>query len=1051
MSKKHRLVWAVLGGLGLLLPLACGGGTSGPNVGTAAQMEIIEVSNGFGRLLPYEIRRVDPATNQPTNEVVSIRTQATLQANAIPGNPILPPTQWKTTAVLPNNAPGNHFVYARFKNDILLESVLNAASASPLDQGGIQVVVVDPILGTSTDVSGVAFVGGRTVRNGEVQQWVRAGDPDLSESPDDLVALVTDIGGSTPGFGFPGTVGAGFAGASILVDDATFVFVADNDNNLGTYDTFPLGAQINIRINSSVTATNGNQLLSPGVASSTVGGDLIGPEVAQSPPPLSIPNILPGNSIENVDPETKVSISFTEPVQPLTIGTLVDPPSTSSAVSIQFLAGGNTVSVPFRLEAPSVYDLTNFNLIPAFPLPGAPPEGVSGTTVEEQNRITVMVNTNQTGDLVASPNMNTLNAQTSFMTGAGPGVINAPVAPDTIYLGRGGSLPTISVIDLNGFGQGTGTPVFDEDCPIKEGSTNFPNNPNVSTQGALLVPPLQVGTSTLDGGSEGVFTLSKDSNLSSRLLSSNLVQAVGDIMIGHALDGTFNNGPPPFGCQAEGGNLCASSANKLVDFVRAGNVLQPAGLGTGAQTSTIIIGAENLISWSPHPNPPPLAFPPTCLSPYIAGQEPTSVDALGLDLINGGALVSNLLGPSQGSPLGIPSQCVPPQGLLTPEQNTFFMGPSLPSTNISSCTSYTYRQQIGHFLYVVDRVRSEVLVINSNRFTLIDRINVPDPTSLAMGPNVDFLAVSNRAANSVSFIDIRPASSTFHQVVKTTAVGAGPTGIAWDTANEDIIVTNTAENTISIISAFGFTVRKTVGSQLNAPFEVAITPRQLGFGFARGVYFGWILNRNGKVSIFESGPDGNNGRGFDTIIGIAPFDFPNPRAIRHDPSYLFGGVWVLHEDELGRGKLSNLVIESATQGIIPLTAATLGGGSKLRDLEFAIRNVIDADQLTGIPVDIAFDNQRNLAGLGNIFNQFSAGSPLNTNGKSYVKSDGISTFSSYTPQFMFLAVPVSSEGPGVVDVISLDNFARFDTNPFVPGIQSIQASGVNVLSDYFRQ
>lgn len=45
---------------------------------------------------------------------------------------------------------------------------------------------------------------------------------------------------------------------------------------------------------------------------------------------------------------------------------------------------------------------------------------------------------------------------TSFTTGEGPGIVNAPVAPECIYVGIGGAQSGVSVIDLNGFGQGTG-------------------------------------------------------------------------------------------------------------------------------------------------------------------------------------------------------------------------------------------------------------------------------------------------------------------------------------------------------------------------------------------------------------------------------------------------------------------------------------------------------------------------------------------------------------------------------------------------------------------
>jgi hypothetical protein len=55
------------------------------------------------------------------------------------------------------------------------------------------------------------------------------------------------------------------------------------------------------------------------------------------------------------------------------------------------------------------------------------------------------------------------------------------------------------------------------------------------------------------------------------------------------------------------------------------------------------------------------------------------------------------------------------------------------------------------------------------------------------------------------------------------------------------------------------------------------------------------------------------------------------------------------------------------------------------------------------------------------------------------------------PDFMFAAVPNSNEGPGVIDVIALTSgFNRFDTDLYLPGIQSIPCPGARFLSTYFR-
>ena len=73
-------------------------------------------------------------------------------------------------------------------------------------------------------------------------------------------------------------------------------------------------------------------------------------------------------------------------------------------------------------------------------------------------------------------------------------------------------------------------------------------------------------------------------------------------------------------------------------------------------------GASNLVSWAPHPNPPPLVFPPLCSTPLIGALEPTSFDTV---LISG---LQNLLQHIKPEPkvVGI-EEAVPPDVLKTPK------------------------------------------------------------------------------------------------------------------------------------------------------------------------------------------------------------------------------------------------------------------------------------------------------------------------------------------------------------------------------------------------
>jgi DNA-binding beta-propeller fold protein YncE len=1036
------------GSLAALLLAGCGGGGAAGGA-SGSTHELVLVSNGFAELLPHKTYRIETLNSPSGPQVVAIRSEQDLLDNVVVGNPVHAVPVYPEETILPSGAPGNHFIYARFSRPILFGSVLSSSPGLLENNsmtGSIVVSSIEPQTGESKVIRGQVFINGETYGSTPVgspaalprERWVAADGSALDFNDDG------EVNSDDPGFGFPGSEGT-FVGQSLLISPDTVVFVVDSDSNLSTHEAFPTGVQIRMDIKTSVRDELGKPLAHSALASTTVGIDTVRPEVLSSPPPTSTPLITPGGGELDVDPLTTITVEFSEPLQPDAVGDLlsVAVPNLSSAIGVTFGQAPSIVDVPFHVRPVSVYDLSRWELLPAFNFPG------SGPTVGDCgifSRVDVAVRAGNLIDLTGNPSQ--LPSSTFFLTGEGPGIVNVPVTPDAVYLGRSGGQPGISVVDLNGFGQGTGNPTYDPADPIEEGNTNYPNNLNVKLQGTLMRPPLSAGTCTIDGGSQGVFTLALDSSLQDRVVRAPVVQSVGDMMLGYSLDVAFNNAPAPFGCQGQGGNLCAADGFKQVATIIDGSTLSPATLNPNG-TIVLIDGGPNIVGWGPHPNPPPLIYPPLCVSPYIGGQEPTSIDTP----------AGNLLVP--GDAFGNPALGIPPSGLLSLQGNVFFQGPSLPATNVNACSLYGLRQQAGQFMYVIDRARNEILVLNSNRMTVIDRIVVPDPTSLAIGTNVDFLVVSSQSTDSVTFIDIDPASSSFHQIVKTVAVGNAPRGIAWEPGNEDIFVCNEGGNSISIISAFSLSVRKIVTSSLDRPFEVAMTPRQAGFGHLRNVYFAYILGRNGRVSVFESGPNSVNGWGYDDIIGAIPMEYRNPKTILADPLDLRSAFWVVHEGPLNagtqlldgsptEGALTKIVAETAFPGVLPLNFQSLLI-PQFRDISYAVVVSIGEERLTGVPVDLAFDNMRNLGGIVNWVTNFSAGSPVPLNGKSIVRQAG-APLPTNQPRFLFAAVPSPTLGLGGVDVILLDGaFLRFDTNVFEPGIQSIDAMGTVSLMDYFRQ
>ena len=1048
-----------------MLAAACSSDDGVVNSGTnpgggrpVTSLHLNEVSHGFGQILPHLVFRPG------TSEIVAIRTAADISQNVYRGNAILPTVQLPPDAIGPGGTPGNHYLFANFTEALDPLDVIDPANAGGMGNGlsgAVTLTAIDTVTGATSAVPGRAFVGGQTV-------VLEGGQPVLQTwaTFDSATGRIVPNSAIPEAQGFPGATGQ-IPNAETLVSPNTILFVADDDSDLTSFETFPSGVTIRFRATTALQTSNGTPLEDQVLAAVTVGPDLQTPELLFTPPPSSQPIISPGNGDINVSPETTIRVEFSEPVQPYSLGKIQGqgPALLSSAMEILFGPITGPITVPMNVKPMSPYDLSAYELIPAFAFPGKGSDPLIST---EYSTVSIALSAMQVEDLSARDdpfnpgqplrNLNALSAQTFFETGEGVGIVNVPVAPDVIFAGRRGSAPGMSVVDLNGFGQSTGNPVSSTPFPL-EGESRFPYDPNILLNPGIR-PLLSVGTSTVDGGSAGVFTLTRDSNLGDLVAAVPTLSDATDIHFAHALDSVFRNAPPPFGCQAGGGNVCALDGLKVIGYElepSQPNTLQPA--FPTSFGGPLPVGYENIISWAPHPNPPGLAFPPQCVSPFLGASEPTSIDMLA-------GSVQNLL--VTGNPFPDLTLGSPPTGLLTLEQNQFFVGPSFGQVDPLSCRDYMMREQIGHFLYVLDRPRGEIVVFNSNRMFVLDRLPVADPVSMAIGPNLDLLAVSNQLADTVTFIDINPTSATFHTVVAAVGVGDSPRGLAFDPTNEDLIVCNELEGSLSILSVSNLTVRRTVTSLLERPFELAVTPRMTSFSFERGVYFGFILDRNDTCAVFESGPNGVNGWGFDDILGTLPFDFLAPKAIQVDPNSLNASVYIAHEGPislvtgaagaLGDGAISRVFLDDATIGTVPL--ATPGGtvpSPSFRDLQFDVSLSLgqSSGALSGIPIDLAFDNQRNLGGTTGPRSVFSAGLPLPANSKATVRIDtqlGMISRRTSTPRFLFAAIPGPADA-GVIDVLQVEAAGAplFDVNPYVTGVQSISAPRVSVLCDYFRQ
>jgi hypothetical protein len=557
-------------------------------------------------------------------------------------------------------------------------------------------------------------------------------------------------------------------------------------------------------------------------------------------------------------------------------------------------------------------------------------------------------------------------------------------------------------------------------------------NPNIGAP--ELDPPLSADPARgrIIGGGAGVLTLTQDSRGNTRLLDDTSVASVGDIHIGCPLDLVYNT---------EARNRYSTRSNQV-------------------NPVSFLVQVGNNITTAPHPNPPPLRIErPDAPERGIFGERPTRTSSSG----GGGAVIvtvppclrspRNLL--VRGNPFARTQSEV---GLFGSYVEGVFNGPQPPPPSPPVATPYcpfTSRQQIGHFLYVLDRESRQVLVVNSNRFTVLDTIRLSDPTSLAMSPNLRYLAVSNFSSASVSIIDINPLSPTFHQVIAEERVAPGPSDIAWQPDGEDIFVVSTPSNAVTILGGLDFRVRRTIAGFLTNPVGVSVSERYFTTGNLSQIYYAYILNNNGTVAIYESGPDGVNGIGFNDVVGVVQGQtFPRPGKIIQDYTVQRSAVLIAHVDESGVGQVSRLELTSTPTGAQQIQQ-NQGGFLQpptFRQKEWTVTQRFGglnptrprSSQLSGnAPVDLAMDEMYNggaAADQVTDYNRQFQLSPMGHSGKGMVKTGlvGVLLGRPATPKFLFIAL----QDVGKVDVFEIDSSNK---------IATLDVPGVRVVASYWRQ
>jgi hypothetical protein len=477
---------------------------------------------------------------------------------------------------------------------------------------------------------------------------------------------------------------------------------------------------------------------------------------------------------------------------------------------------------------------------------------------------------------------------------------------------------------------------------------------------------------------------------------------------------------------------------------------------------------RNSLSDPPVPNPPPTR--------YWAGLPAIGVSIDQADPLNSAVVLAGeecftgIQVPSWGWQQMFPNANSPNAFDQSPVNS--HNGPGVQSATVA--TSYAARQQIGNYLYVCDSANRLVHAINSNTMQVISSINLPDPSGIGIAPDNSKIFVSNPSNDSLSVVVTDPLAPDFHQEVARIAVGSGPRAVSVQPDYEDVFVCNFRGNSIAIVDPGSLTVRKTLTALISGPWDMVLTPRQQQagapnpFGFQTGIFFGYISNYSGNaLLIYESGPSGPQGIGYDNVLGALPTsgqardNILQPRGLCYSPflnpqGFLASGVFAAHRDSDGFGRVSHIqftnqpIIGTVPRQIPPGYFVPPGFNERTFDVVGTWGNTTN-NRLAGFsPSDVTLsDLDVDGYQTGATFANFSASSqPPNpdrtgrVNSHSPVRTTPGSMFTAWVPDRLY----VSFDDTDVIQVLDPESLGVV-----VNTIEGNGGPGVKRLVTYFEQ